>query len=36
MKNLQDFPRIPLAVLPTPIQKLENISRRASLRSRVI
>ena len=27
MKNLQDFPRIPLAVLPTPIQKLENISR---------
>ena len=27
MKNLQDFPRIPLAVLPPPIQKLENISR---------
>ena len=27
MKNLQEFPRIPLAVLPTPIQKLENISR---------
>ena len=27
MKNLQDFPRIPLAVLPNPIQKLENISR---------
>ena len=27
MKNLEDFPRIPLAVLPTPIQKLENISR---------
>lgn len=25
MKHLQDFPRIPLAVLPTPIQKLENI-----------
>jgi len=24
---LQDFPRIPLAVLSTPIQKLENISR---------
>ena len=27
MKRLEDFPRIPLAVLPTPIQKLENISR---------
>ena len=27
MKNLQDFPRIRLAALPTPIQKLENISR---------
>ena len=27
MKSLQSFPRIPLAVLPTPIQKLENISR---------
>ena len=27
MKNLQDFPRICLAALPTPIQKLENISR---------
>ena len=27
MKSLQEFPRIPLAVLPTPIQKLENISR---------
>ena len=27
MKKLQEFPRIPLAVLPTPIQKLENISR---------
>ena len=27
MKSLNDFPRIPLAVLPTPIQKLENISR---------
>ena len=26
MKKLQEFPRIPLAVLPTPIQKLENIS----------
>ena len=24
---MQDFPRIPLAVLSTPIQKLENISR---------
>ena len=27
MKSLQEFPRISLAVLPTPIQKLENISR---------
>lgn len=27
MKSLQDFPRIPLAVLPTPIQRLNNISR---------
>lgn len=27
MKRIEDFPRIPLAVLPTPIQKLENISR---------
>ena len=27
MKNLNDFPRVSLAVLPTPIQKLENISR---------
>ena len=27
MKKIEDFPRIPLAVLPTPIQKLENISR---------
>lgn len=26
-KNLQDFPCISLAVLSTPIQKLENISR---------
>ena len=26
MKSLQEFPRISLAVLPTPIQKLENIS----------
>ncbi len=24
---MQDFPRIPLVVLSTPIQKLENISR---------
>ena len=29
MKKIEDFPRIPLAVLPTPIQKLENISRPA-------
>lgn len=27
MKNLNDFARVPLAILPTPIQKLENISR---------
>ena len=27
MKRIEDFPRIPLAILPTPIQKLENISR---------
>ena len=27
MKSLNEFPRIPLAVLPTPIQRLENISR---------
>ena len=27
MKRIEEFPRIPLAVLPTPIQKLENISR---------
>ena len=27
MRDLNSFPRIPLAVLPTPIQKLENISR---------
>jgi len=27
MKSLQDFARVNLAVLPTPIQKLENISR---------
>ena len=27
MKSLNDFPRIPLAVLPTPIQRLDNISR---------
>ncbi|MDY3281995.1 1-aminocyclopropane-1-carboxylate deaminase/D-cysteine desulfhydrase [Dysosmobacter sp.] len=27
MKSLNDFPRVSLAVLPTPIQKLENISR---------
>lgn len=27
MKKIEDFPRIPLGVLPTPIQKLENISR---------
>ena len=27
MKRIEDFPRIPLGVLPTPIQKLENISR---------
>lgn len=27
MKNLNDFERVSLAVLPTPIQKLENISR---------
>lgn len=27
MKSLQDFPCIPLAVLPTPIQRLNNISR---------
>ena len=27
MKKIEDFPRIPLAVLPTPVQKLENISR---------
>ena len=27
MKNLNDFPRVSLAVLPTPIQQLENISR---------
>ena len=27
MKRIEDFPRIPLAVLPTPIQKLENVSR---------
>ncbi len=27
MKNLKDFDRIPLAILPTPMHKLENISR---------
>ena len=27
MKSLKDFARVPLAILPTPIQKLENISR---------
>ena len=27
MKDLNEFKRIPLAVLPTPIQRLENISR---------
>ena len=27
MKRIEEFARIPLAVLPTPIQKLENISR---------
>lgn len=27
MKSLKDFARVPLATLPTPIQKLENISR---------
>ena len=27
MKSLQEFPRISLAVLPTPIQRLDNISR---------
>ena len=27
MKSLNDFARVPLAILPTPIQKLENISR---------
>ncbi|MBR5641659.1 MAG: D-cysteine desulfhydrase family protein [Firmicutes bacterium] len=27
MKRIEDFPRISLGVLPTPIQKLENISR---------
>ena len=27
MKRIEDFPRIRLGVLPTPIQKLENISR---------
>ena len=27
MKSLYDFARVSLAILPTPIQKLENISR---------
>ena len=27
MKQLNEFPRIPLAILPTPIQRLDNISR---------
>lgn len=27
MKHLHDFPRIPLALLPTPIHRLDNISR---------
>ena len=27
MKQLSDFARVPLAVLPTPLQKLENVSR---------
>lgn len=27
MKQLSDFPRVSLAILPTPLQKLENISR---------
>ena len=28
MKKLQDFPRVALVLFPTPIQKLENVSRR--------
>ena len=28
MKKLQDFPRVALGLFPTPIQKLENVSRR--------
>ena len=28
MKKLQDFPRVSLGLFPTPIQKLENVSRR--------
>ena len=28
MKTLQDFPRVALGLFPTPIQKLENVSRR--------
>ena len=28
MKTLQDFPRVTLGLFPTPIQKLENVSRR--------
>ena len=28
MKKLQDFPRVGLGLFPTPIQKLENVSRR--------
>ena len=27
MKQITEFPRIPLGVLPTPIYKLENLSR---------
>ena len=30
MKKLQDFPRVALGLFPTPIQKLENVSRRFS------
>ena len=27
MKKLDSFPRVPLGIFPTPIQKLENVSR---------
>ena len=27
MKHISDFPRVPLAILPTPLHRLENISR---------